>query len=216
MNEYLTIFDFLEQSDEKSVRKIDNSDAIPFIMNIHYARRIPCIQYAFGLFKGEKIIGVVTYGQPPSPNVCIGLAGKENRDRVLELNRLVMLPSENEKNNASYLVGRSLKMLPDGTYVVSYADWGGWHHVGYVYQATNFLYTGMTKERTDLWSEGHSRHYRKGETNRKNRTSKHRYIYIYMRRRRKTGMQCETLLNGKCFLTQKESLEDMTQMIRGE
>ena len=70
-------------------------------------------------------------------------------------------------------------MLPKGYYIVSYADYGGWGHIGYVYQATNWLYTGMTKERTDIFSEsGHSRHYDKEETKRQIRTAKHRYIFI--------------------------------------
>lgn len=150
-----------------------------FIMGIHYARRMPCIQYAFGLFLDGECIGVCTYGQPASPTLCKGVAGEENRKNVLELNRLVIAPEYNGLNYASYLVANSLKMLPNGTFVVSYADYGAWGHVGYVYQATNWLYTGMTQERTDKFSEsGHSRHYAKGEMRRQFRSAKHRYIYM--------------------------------------
>ena len=61
---------------------------------------------------------------------------------------------------------------------------GGWHHVGYVYQATNWLYTGLTKPRTDKYSEsGHARHYAVGETRRQMRTAKHRYVYLVGDRR---------------------------------
>lgn len=164
-----------------SVRKISYEYTKPFILWIHYARRMPCIQYAFGLFDGDYPypVGVVTYGPPASPPLCKGIAGEENRRNVLELNRLVLYPEYNGSNYASFLVGRSLKMLPHGTFVVSYADWGGWHHVGYVYQATNWLYTGLTKPRTDKYSEsGHARHYNKGETRRQIRTEKHRYVYL--------------------------------------
>lgn len=108
---------------------------------------------------------------------------------MIELNRLVLLPECNGKNFASILVSRSLKMLPEYTFVVSYADWGGWHHVGYIYQATNFYYTGCTKPRTDKFSEyGHSRHYAKGETRRQPRTAKHRYIYLVGTKRDKKQM----------------------------
>jgi len=164
-----------------SVRRISYEDTKTFILNIHYARRMPCIQYAFGLFDGDYPypVGVVTYGQPASPSLCKGVAGEENRKNVLELNRLVLYPEYNGDNYASFLVSKSLKQLPAKTYVVSYADWGGWHHVGYVYQATNWLYTGLTKPRTDKYSEGgHSRHYAEGETRRQFRTAKHRYIYL--------------------------------------
>lgn len=161
-----------------TVTRISYEDTKPFLLGIHYARRMPCVQYAFGLFRDGELIGVVTYGQPASPSLCKGVAGEEYRKSVMELNRLVILPEYNGQNYASVLVSRSLKMLPGGRYIVSYADWGGWHHVGYVYQATNWYYTGCTKPRTDKYSEsGHSRHYAVNETRRQNRTAKHRYIY---------------------------------------
>ena len=185
----ITLYDIINEK-EKDVRRIRYSDAIPFITNIHYARRIPTIQYAFGLYIDGRLVGVCTYGQPASPSLCKGIAGDENRNNVLELNRLVFLPQYNGGNNASYLVSHSLKQLPHNTYVVSYADWGGWHHVGYVYQATNFLYTGMTKERTDIYAEGgHSRHYSKDEKRRQLRTAKHRYVYLVGDKRQKRQMR---------------------------
>lgn len=171
------------------VKAISYDETKPFILGIHYARRMPCVQYAFGLFVGGELSGVVTYGQPASPSLCKGIAGDANRKNVLELNRLVLLPQLNGDNYASMLVSRSLKMLPPHTFVVSYADWGGWHHVGYVYQATNFYYTGCTKPRTDKYSEsGHSRHYSEGETRRQPRTAKHRYVYLVGTKRDKREM----------------------------
>jgi len=163
------------------VERVSYGDTKPFLMGIHYARRMPCVQFAFGLFDGDYPfpVGVVTYGQPASPPLCKGIAGEKNRKHVLELNRLCMYPEYNGSNYASFLISHSLKMLPSGTFVVSYADWGGWRHVGYVYQATNWLYTGMTKPRTDKYSaSGHARHYAEGETRRQIRTAKHRYVYL--------------------------------------
>ncbi len=109
------------------VERISYEQSKPFILHIHYARRMPCVQYAFGLFDGDYPfpIGVVTYGQPASAPLCKGIAGEENRKHVLELNRLVLYPEYNGGNYASFLVGNSLKLLPSGTFVVSYADWGG-------------------------------------------------------------------------------------------
>lgn len=160
------------------VKRITYQETKPFLLEIHYARRMPCIQYAFGLFEENKLIGVCTFGQPASPSLCKGIAGEENRKKVLELNRLALLP-DTPKNSASFLVGRALKMLPKDLFIVSYADAEGWGHVGYVYQATNWLYTGMTKRRTDKYSSsGHSRHYSENETRRQIRTAKHRYVYL--------------------------------------
>lgn len=161
------------------VKPITYQDTKPFILGIHYARRMPCVQYAYGAFEGNLLIGIVTFGQPASPSLCKGVAGEKYRKQVLELNRLVFLPNYNGKNYASMLISKALKLLPKNLFIVSYADWGGWGHVGYVYQATNFLYTGMTKRRTDIYSpSGHSRHHCGDRTKRQIRTEKHRYIFI--------------------------------------
>lgn len=173
------------------VERVSYEECKPFILEIHYARRMPCIQYAFGLFVDDYPfpVGIVTYGQPASPPLCKGVAGEENRHHVLELNRLVLYPEYNGGNCASFLVGNSLKQLPAGTFVVSYADWGGWGHVGYVYQATNWLYTGLTKPRMDKFSEsGHARHYKPDETRRQPRTAKHRYVFLVGNKRDKKRM----------------------------
>lgn len=161
------------------VKRIDYRSTKELILNVHYARRMPSVSYAFGLFEGETLQGVVTYGQPASPSLCKGVAGEEHRKDVIELNRLVIRPDFDLKNVASFLVSHSLKMLPKGLFVVSYADVGGWGHVGYVYQASNFLFTGTTKPRTDIFSEsGHSRHHCGDTSKRQPRSAKNRYIYI--------------------------------------
>jgi hypothetical protein len=117
-----------------------------WLLNRHYAKRRCPISYAFGAYRGAELIGVVTYGTPPSSTLCRGLCGDEWADKVLELNRLCC---ENTKNVASTLVGRSLRLLPKPSIVVSYADTAQ-GHVGYIYQATNFVYTGLSAKITDL------------------------------------------------------------------
>jgi hypothetical protein len=134
------------------VKKIPNKDAYPFLLNIHYAKRIPSITYAFGLFLDEALVGVITYGTPPSSTLRVGVAGKENADRVLELNRLCLL--NNLKNEASFLISKSLKMLPKDRIIVSNAD-ASQGHIGTVYQATNFNYYGLSAKRTDWKLKGH-------------------------------------------------------------
>lgn len=118
--------------------------------------------------------------------------GVENKDKVLELNRLVILPNAKGKNLASYLVSHSLKELPNGTFVVSYAD-TAWSHIGYIYQATNFLYTGLSAKRTDTYQpEGlHPRAYDKNNHSelRQTRSQKHRYIYLVGDKRTKRKMR---------------------------
>lgn len=182
-------------SNERYIRQVSYEETKPFLLNIHYARRMPSISYAFGLFlKGGQCIGIVTYGVPPSNSLCKGIAGMENFYNVLELNRLVFLPEHNGNNNASYLVGNSLKMLPNHTFVVSYAD-TAWSHIGYVYQATNFLYTGLSAKRLDTYQpEGlHPRHYDKNNHSPlyQTRSRKHRYVYLVGDKRTKKQMRKE-------------------------
>ena len=179
---------------DKYVRRISYDETKPFLLQVHYARRMPCITDAVGLFRGGQIVGVVTYGVPASYHLCIGIAGKKNKDHVLELNRLVILPEFSGDNNASYLVAHSLKMLPNGTFVVSYAD-TAWSHVGYIYQATNFLYTGLSAKRTDTYQPSglHPRAYNKDNHSnlRQTRSQKHRYIYLVGDKRTKKKMRSE-------------------------
>ena len=181
----------LVRSPERHVEVIDRDTARLFIERIHYSRLLPSnVVYQFGLYDNKELVGVVSYGIPASPSLCIGLAGKENKDRVLELNRLAIEPTYTRKNSASFLVSHSLKMLPNYTFVVSYAD-TGWTHVGYVYQASNFLYTGMSAKRTDTYSNGkHSRCYQKGsgETRHQTRNPKHRYVYLVGNKKEKKQM----------------------------
>jgi hypothetical protein len=159
------------------VKSIDYQDCKEWFLKKHYAKRIPSVSYCFGLFQEIELIGVCSIGKPASPFLCIGICGKEYSDYVYELNRLIVIDNL-PKNSLSYFVGRVLRMLPN-MILVSYADTKQNHH-GYIYQATNFLYTGATKERTDIGSEDgtHSRHYALGETERKFRSSKHRYVYF--------------------------------------
>ena len=162
------------------VKKISYQDTKDFILNKHYAQRMPSITFAYGLFDREKIVGVLTIGKPASNSLCEGICGKECKEKVYELNRLITLDGLKE-NALSYFVSRALKDLKERKLIiVSYAD-TGMNHNGYIYQATNFIYTGKTKERTDKYTEGnkHSRHYNEENKHlRKVRTSKHRYVYF--------------------------------------
>jgi len=159
------------------VLPINNFETEPWLLEKHYAKRMCPISFAFGLYDDEQLVGVVTYGVPASPFLCMGVCGINNKDKVLELNRLCL--NDGVKNGASFLVSKSLQMLPKPTIVVSYAD-TAMGHVGYIYQASNFLFTGTTKERTDMAGEDgkHSRHNLGNSENRINRSAKHRYIYF--------------------------------------
>jgi len=189
--------------DGYSVEPIQSKDCYELLLYRHYARRIPSISFAFGLFLDGALEGVVCYGRPPSAPQRYGVCGKDNACLVYELNRLCL--QNNRKNEASRLVSASLKMMPRPSVVISYAD-PQHGHEGYVYQATNFAYYGLTEKRSE-WkvkglehlhsqtiadkfkgSESPSKAIREHYGDRfylKDRPQKHRYIYVNGSKREK-------------------------------
>ena len=133
------------------VREITRAECAPYILEIHYAKRWPSISYAFGLFRDGVNVGCVTYGTPPSPTLRNGIVGKENASCILELNRLCL--RNNLRNEASRLVARSIKKLPKGKVIISFAD-SSQGHAGIVYQACSFSYHGLSAKRTDWRVKG--------------------------------------------------------------
>ena len=119
-----------------TVQPIPPAEAKPWILKRHYAHRMPCVQYAYGLFDGLECVGVCTFGSSANRRT----AGMISGFNTMELNRLIA--QIKEPNGLSYFVSRCLKLLPRPLSVVSYADPNS-GHVGYIYQATNWIYTGQ-------------------------------------------------------------------------
>jgi hypothetical protein len=185
-----------------SIAQISSKDAYYLILNVHYAKRKPSISFAYGLFESGNLVGVVTYGTPASSTLLKGVCGEKWSKNVLELNRLVLL--NNKPHEASRLVGASLRLLPKPKIVVSYAD-SKQNHEGIVYQATNFLYTGLSTKFLDPVVKGleHQHHatYAHGLTNKQlkekygeenvyfiERSRKHRYVIFIGSRSEKREM----------------------------
>jgi len=187
------------------VLPINSFEVEPWLLQKHYAKRMCPISYAFGLYDNDELVGVVTYGTPSSSPLRTGICGPQFGDLVVELNRLCC---DNQPNRASFLIGRSLKMLPKPLIVVSYADMEQ-GHVGYVYQATNFIYTGLSAKRTDWRIKGQEHLHgatiadmSRGQPNRaqwmrekfgddfylKDRSRKHRYIFFLGTKKQKQQM----------------------------
>lgn len=164
---------------ERKIEQITHELALEFIMPKHYAGRKPQVTKAFGWYEDEKLVAVCTFGKPASPQLCDGICGKEFSSNVYELNRLVRIEDFNGQLS-QFIAGCLRELKKENWIVVSYADSGMTHH-GYIYQASNFLYTGCTKQRTDRYVEGkHSRHadFDNPKGIRQVRTAKHRYVYF--------------------------------------
>ena len=173
--------------DKYTVKSIDTSQSKEWLLRKHYAKRLCSISFCFGLFGLDNIlVGVCTFGSPPSRALCIGVCGTENAHKVNELNRLCVNEGL-EKNVLSFFVSSCLKLLPNDLIIVSYADTSQGHH-GYIYQATNWLYTGLSAKRTERYDINNPNKHSKSVTENKNnnyqdlavrqRPQKHRYIFF--------------------------------------
>jgi hypothetical protein len=159
-------------------------------------RKAPC-SFAFGLFDKSDIIGVICYGTPSSAPLRRGLCGESEVNNVIELTRL-WIKDGTEKNVESYLIGNTLKLV-NKEIIVSFAEIDA-GHVGTVYQATNWIYTGLSAKRTNWTIEGLNLHcqtiadkYTAEELREKfgdkfktvERPRKHRYIFFNCHKKRK-------------------------------
>ena len=162
------------------IRELKNREYKDLILNYHYAKRMPSVSFAYGYFENNELIGVVTFGKPASNSLCKGICGEQYASKVYELNRVVF--KKRIKNKPSELVAYALRKLKQhNLIIVSYSDMAMNHH-GYIYQATNWMYTGLTKGRTDKYvpKGKHSRHYNDDNNShlRVVRSEKHRYVYF--------------------------------------
>ena len=196
---------FDQDTEGYAVKQIDNKETYSFLLNIHYAKRIPSISFSYGLFETNELVGVICYGTPASSTLCRGICGDKWQKNVLELNRLVL--RNNKPNEASRLVGASLKLLPTPRIIVSFADTEQ-NHAGTVYQATNFIYTGLSAKFRDPRVKGleHQHHatYAHGLTNKQviekygeanvyfvQRSRKHRYIIFIGTKKQRQQMKAD-------------------------
>jgi len=179
------------------IKRIDYHTAMKIIVEKHYLhRKAPC-SIAFGLFLDDECKGVVVYGTPSSAPLRRGIAGDDNVNNVVELTRLWVCDSV-PRNGESFLIGNTIKQCGKEI-VVSYAEIEQ-GHLGIVYQATNWYYTGLSAKRTNWVVDGIDRHcqtiadkYSSQELKElygdkfslKPRPRKHRYVFLNAKGKRK-------------------------------
>jgi hypothetical protein len=133
--------------------------------------------------------------------LCVGVCGESESDKVIELTRL-WIKDGTPKNTESYFIGKTLRLIPkDYDIIVSYAEIGA-GHVGTVYQATNWIYTGLSDRHVEWRLNGevgkHSRHlfdelggienakqFYGDAMERHERGRKHRYVFFNGSKKRK-------------------------------
>lgn len=135
-----------------SVRSIDSFLCNEWLLKKHYLKRKTSFTYSFGLFRDKILVGVLTFGNAIPLNMKKSLFGEEYMDLVFELNRLCT-NDDLDKNSNSFFISQAFKLLPKPMVVVSYADKSVGHY-GYIYQATNFMYTGESHTQLDWKLKG--------------------------------------------------------------
>jgi hypothetical protein len=122
------------------VRPISKSTAKELLIREHYLHSLPGgTKLAFG----ERLLGAVTLGV--GPFLGYGLVEGARPEDCITLTRL-WLADKLPKNSESSVLGIVLKALRRNTdlkFVLSYTDPAA-GHIGTIYQATNWIYTGLS------------------------------------------------------------------------
>ena len=146
--------------------------------------------YNYGMFLDGELMVVCIFNQPSVPNLvqgCFGLK-RDEQQGVFELGRLVKNPESPKSIILSQVVSLCMKQLRRDTEVraiLSYSD--SRYHTGYIYQALNFKYYGLTDFKPDFWFElpdGTYKKHSRGPTKGFKgvwlpRPRKHRYLMVY-------------------------------------
>jgi hypothetical protein len=110
----------------------------------HYLHSLPgSTKLTFGIFNSNKLAGSLALGV--GPNNAHSLVEGATPDDCLTLTRLWLsdeLPPNSESRVIS-LVTRSLRKHTSVKFILTYAD-PSWNHVGIIYQASGWLYTGLS------------------------------------------------------------------------
>ena len=134
------------------VKSIKKELCKEWLLYKHYLKRKTSFTYCFGLFKKSQLVGIITFGNAIPLTMKKSLFGEKYMGLVYELNRLCT--NDNlHKNANSFFISQSFKLLPSPMIIVSYADKSIGHN-GYVYQATNFMFTGESHTQLDWKLKG--------------------------------------------------------------
>ena len=123
---------------------ISRVDAKTLIVRNHYSHTLPGgTKMSFGVILNGRLLGVMTFGV--GPFYGYKLVNDATPDDVVTLTRL-WLSDELQRNSESKVLGIALRSLKRDTslkFVIAYSD-PTVGHLGIIYQATNWLYTGLS------------------------------------------------------------------------
>ena len=126
------------------VREIPFSEAKEVILEYEWLGNMGTTLRSFGLFFDGELAGVECFGVTGGTNVSASICGSAYADRVMTLCRGACVPWAHP-HSASFLITRACNLLAEeGKNVfVAYSDMKA-GEIGTVYQASNWVYCGMT------------------------------------------------------------------------
>lgn len=143
---------FIMQGSEEmyrfNIKEISKEDALRMIRKYHYSNTLPKIdKYFLGFFLDKELVGVVTLGWGTRPRHTIQriFPSLDTKD-YLEIGRMCMteeMPRNSESQMLSQLVKWIHRNIPELKILFTWAD-GMVGKVGYVYQASDFIYAGYS------------------------------------------------------------------------
>lgn len=129
------------------------------VMNWHYSRSMPIGKLVkFGAWEDDVFVGAVVFGRGASPALVsrFDLPPEQGCE-------LVRIALDAHCSPVSQIAARSMRQLsmmnPTMRVVVSFADSNEAHHGG-IYQAGNWIYTGMTASSKQVFFDGRWQHER--------------------------------------------------------
>jgi len=116
-------------------------------LNFHYAKSVPVNVFGYSVFNDKnEWCGVVLYGSGATPNISNPYNLQQGQ--VIELVRMALNGKQKKTSKALSLSLKIIKKdLPLVKLIVSYADIDQ-NHLGIIYQATNWYYTGKCNQNT--------------------------------------------------------------------
>lgn len=119
----------------------------------HYSKSVPVNPFAFSVFNNQdEWCGCVLYSAGANNN--IGLPYGLRSGQIIELTRMAL---NGKQESTSKVLAVSMKILnkhlPLVKMIISFADTKQ-NHIGIIYQATNFYYTGTVKTTPDYFFRG--------------------------------------------------------------
>lgn len=141
-----------------TIRPIAKAIAKDMVVKYHYSHAWTSCRYALGVFHEtdtentfidtDELIGVMIYGFPVGARAATSICEGLTKDNALELTRLFIHDGYGS-NIESYALGQSFKWFrendPKVKLLISYSDTEQ-EHLGKIYQATNWIYQGISSD----------------------------------------------------------------------